>query len=58
LALRSKDGQPSRPEAGDTAHQGMQLRLNTRRRTRVPPSKIGSISQATKISQAIRDSRG
>jgi hypothetical protein len=28
-----------------------------RRRTKVPPSKIGEVSQATKVAQAARDSR-
>jgi hypothetical protein len=46
-----------RPAAADTPHAGMQPQRNPRRRTRVPRSKIGSISQATKVAQAIRDSR-
>ena len=45
------------PAAGRTAHEGMQPRAAARRRTRVPPAKIGSISQATKVAQAIRDAR-
>jgi hypothetical protein len=45
------------PSAGPTASGGMQPRALVRRRTRVPGSKIGSISQATKIAQAIRDAR-
>jgi hypothetical protein len=46
-----------RPPTGPTPHAGMQPRVRIRRRTRVPGSKIGSISQATKIAQAIRDAR-
>ncbi len=45
------------PPAGPMPHGGMQPRASTRRRTRVPGSKIGSISQATRISQAIPDAR-
>src|SRR5262245_7887550 len=45
------------PPAGATPHEGMQPRAAIRRRTRVPGSKIGSISQATKVAQAIRDAR-
>jgi hypothetical protein len=46
------------PPAGSTPYEGMQPRASLRRRTRVPGSKIGSISQATKVFQAIRDARG
>ena len=45
------------PPAGPTPHDGMQPRVSIRRHTRVPGSKIGSISQATKIAQAMRDAR-
>ena len=45
------------PPAGPTPHDGMQPRVSIRRHTRVPGSKIGSISQAPKIAQAIRDAR-
>ncbi|HEX5958137.1 MAG TPA: hypothetical protein VFY92_05705, partial [Hyphomicrobiaceae bacterium] len=45
------------PPTGPTPHEGMQLRASTRRRTKVPGSKIGSISQATRIFQAIRDAK-
>jgi hypothetical protein len=47
------------PQADATPHEGMQpSRVGIRRRTRVPGSRIGSISQATRIAQAIRDARG
>jgi hypothetical protein len=45
------------PAAEPMTHDGMQPRASTRRRTKVPGSKIGSISQATKVAQAIRDAR-
>lgn len=45
------------PPAGPTADVGMRPRARIRRRTRVPGSKIGSVSQATKVAQAIRDAR-
>src|SRR5262249_57747056 len=46
---------PARPPSGDTASEGMHALPNRRRRTRVPPAKIGSVSQATKSAQAARD---
>ncbi|MBV8652026.1 MAG: hypothetical protein JO255_11210 [Alphaproteobacteria bacterium] len=45
------------PAAGDAAHQGMKPLSSTRRRTKVSPAKIGSVSQATKVAQARRDAR-
>jgi hypothetical protein len=45
------------PPAGPTPHHGMQPRVRIRRHTRAPGSKIGSISQATKVAQAMRDAR-
>jgi hypothetical protein len=46
-----------RPPSGPTPHDGMPPRVRIRGHTRVPGSKIGSISQATKIAQARRDAR-
>ena len=46
------------PSADATSREGLRPRVSVRRRSRVPPSKIGSISQATKVAQAIRDARG
>lgn len=43
------------PATGDTAREGMQPLPSRRRRTKLPPAKIGSISQATKNAQARRD---
>src|SRR5262249_997765 len=45
------------PLPGPTPHEGMQPLARIPRRRRVPGSKIGSISQATKVAQAIRDAR-
>jgi hypothetical protein len=46
------------PNAGRTASAGMQSNPSTRRRKTIPRDKIGSVSQATKVAQAIRDARG
>jgi len=40
-----------------TAHEGMQPLPSRRRRSHVPGRMIGSISQATKVAQAIKDKR-
>jgi hypothetical protein len=42
---------------GNTAHEGMQPLPSRRRRMTLSRDKIGSISQRTKIAQAVRDSR-
>lgn len=57
LALRRAENFVHHPAAGATAHDGMQPRASVRRRTTVAPRAIGSISQATKVAQAIRDSK-
>lgn len=46
------------PAAGDTPRDGLAPIPNRRRQWKVPPAKIGSISQATKVAQATRDSKG
>jgi hypothetical protein len=46
------------PNAGHTASEGMQSNPSTRRRKTMSRTKIGSVSQATKVAQAIRDARG
>src|SRR5262249_36593627 len=48
---------PPRPPAGDTPSEGMHPLPSQRRRTRVAPTRIGSVSQATKNAQAVRDAR-
>jgi hypothetical protein len=57
LAMRRAAQFPPRPAAGHTAHEGMRSLPSQRRRTKVPPAKIGSISQATRNAQAARDAR-
>ena len=57
LAMRRAAQFPPRPAAGDTPREGMRPLPSQRRRTRVPPSRIGSVSQATKNAQAARDAR-
>ena len=57
LALRRAAQFTPYPAAGDTAHEGMRPLPSQRRRTKVPSSKIGEVSQATKVAQAARDSR-
>jgi len=57
LAMRRAAQFPPRPPAGDVAGEGMRVLPSQRRRTRVPPARIGSISQATKNAQAARDAR-
>ena len=55
LAMRRAAQFPPRPEAGDTPGEGMHPLPSRRRRTRVPPARIGSVSQATRTAQAARD---
>ncbi|WKW49466.1 hypothetical protein [Rhodomicrobium lacus] len=56
LALK-RSGDFHRPSPGVTAHEGMSPLPSRRRRTTVHPSKIGQVSQWTKIRQAQRDAR-
>jgi hypothetical protein len=46
------------PPADGTAHEGMRPLPSRRRRTPVDREKIGRVSQATKVAQAVRDARG
>ena len=57
LALRRSAKFVQHPAAGDTPRDGMQPRRSVRRRRSVPGTKIGSISQATKVAQAVRDAK-
>lgn len=54
LALRRAQ-QFSRPQNDPSSHEGMRSIPNRRRNMKVPPSKIGSVSQANKRAQARRD---
>ena len=57
LAMRRAAQFPPRPSTGDSADEGMSPLPSQRRRTRVPPARIGRVSQATKNAQAARDAR-
>jgi hypothetical protein len=57
LALKGAAQFTSYPPPGGTAHQGMRSLPSRRRRTSVAPEKIGRVSEATRVAQAIRDSR-
>jgi hypothetical protein len=57
LAMRRAAQFPARPAAGYTAHERMRSLPSQRRGTKVPPAKIGSVSQATRNAQARRDAR-
>jgi hypothetical protein len=46
------------PSAGASASEGMVPRLSTRRKPIIEGAKIGRVSQATKVAQAVRDARG
>jgi hypothetical protein len=57
LAMRRAAQFPPRPRAADTAGEGINPLPSRRRLTRVDPSRIGSVSQATRDAQAARDAR-
>jgi len=58
LALRRAANFVPYPPAGLTSNEGMAPRSSMRRRKIVTGAKIGRVSQATKVAQAIRDTRG
>jgi hypothetical protein len=57
LALHRAANFQAYPAAGDTAKDGMRPLPSQRLRTKVPPKRIGSISQATKVAQARHDAK-
>lgn len=57
LAMRRAANFTSHPAAGQTANEGITARPNRRRKTIVTGSRIGSVSQATKVAQAVRDNK-
>src|SRR5215510_15612748 len=57
LAMRRAAQFPTRPPTDDTPSEGMRALPSRRRHTRVPPARIGSVSQATRNAQARRDAR-
>jgi hypothetical protein len=58
LALHRAANFITYPAAGVTADEGMVPKASARRRRIVTGAKIGRVSQATKVAQAIRDARG
>ena len=58
LALRRAANFVPYPPAGSSSSEGMAPRLSTRRKRIVTGARIGRVSQATKVAQAIRDARG
>lgn len=58
LALRRAANFIPYPSAGATASEGMAPHPSRRRKTIIEGAKIGRTSQATKIAQAVRDTRG
>jgi hypothetical protein len=58
LALRRAANFIPYPPAGATANEGMAPKESKRRRTVITGARIGRVLQATKVAQAIRDSRG
>jgi hypothetical protein len=55
---RREAATPHHPGAGTTPGTGARSTPSQRRRTNVPPGRIGSVSQAGKAAQAARDGRG
>lgn len=58
LALHRAANFVTYPPAGATANEGMLPKESTRRRKIIAGAKIGRVSQATKVAQAVRDARG
>jgi len=58
LALHRAANFITYPPAGVTADEGMVPKASTRRRKIITGAKVGRVSQATKVAQAVRDARG
>jgi hypothetical protein len=58
LALHRAANFITYPPAGAAANEGMAPKASTRRRKIIVGAKIGRVSQATKVAQAVRDARG
>ena len=58
LALHRAANFTTYPPAGATADQGMVPKASNRRKKIVAGARIGRVSQATKVAQAVRDARG
>jgi hypothetical protein len=57
LALHRAANFRTYPPAGTTANEAMVPKTSTRRRKIIAGAKIGRVSQATKVAQAVRDAR-
>jgi hypothetical protein len=57
LALHRAANFMAYPAAGATANEGMVPKASTRRKNIITGAKIGRVSQATKVAQAVRDAR-
>jgi hypothetical protein len=57
LALHRAANFTTYPPAGATPNEGMAPKASTRRRKIMTGAKIGRVSQATKVAQAVRDTR-
>jgi hypothetical protein len=57
-ALARKAEGPAHPAGGPSANAGMQRKANRKVRPTVHGARIGSVSQAGKVRQAVRDGRG
>lgn len=57
LALRRAANFQPAPPTYLASNDGMRPAPNRRRHTKVPAKRMGSVSQATKVAQAVRDSR-
>lgn len=58
LALHRAANFTTYPPAGANANEGMVPKASTRRRKITAGAKIGRVSQAMKVAQAVRDTRG
>jgi len=58
LALHRAANFMTYPPAGTAANEGMVPKASTRRRKIITGAKIGRVSEATKVAQAVRDPRG
>ena len=57
LAMHRASNFIPNPPAGPATNEGMVPKASTRRRKIVTGAKIGRVSQATKVAQAVRDAR-
>ena len=57
FALRRAEKFSNHPATGEAPREGLRPLPSRRRQWKIPPERIGSISQATKVAQALRDSK-